>query len=37
MDPKFVKKAVGDDERKRFGATVDLFASTARSTRSTIC
>ncbi len=24
-DPKFVKNAVGDDERKRFGATVDLF------------
>jgi membrane-bound lytic murein transglycosylase MltF len=24
-DPKFAKNAVGDDERKRFGATVDLF------------
>ncbi|MGH8852627.1 MAG: transglycosylase SLT domain-containing protein [Casimicrobiaceae bacterium] len=24
-DPKFVKNALGDDERKRFGATVDLF------------
>jgi membrane-bound lytic murein transglycosylase MltF len=24
-DPKFVKNAMGDDERKRFGATVDLF------------
>ena len=24
-NPKFVKNAVGDDERKRFGATVDLF------------
>ena len=24
-DPKFVKNAVGDDERKRFGAAVDLF------------
>ena len=24
-DPKFVKNAAGDDERKRFGTTVDLF------------
>jgi membrane-bound lytic murein transglycosylase MltF len=24
-DPKFVKNALGDDERRRFGATVDLF------------
>jgi len=24
-DPKFVKNALGDDERKRFGATVDIF------------
>ena len=24
-DPKFVKNALGDDERKRFGSTVDLF------------
>jgi membrane-bound lytic murein transglycosylase MltF len=24
-DPKFVKSALGDDERKRFGATLDLF------------
>jgi membrane-bound lytic murein transglycosylase MltF len=24
-DPKFAKNALGDDERKRFGATVDLF------------
>jgi membrane-bound lytic murein transglycosylase MltF len=24
-DPKFVKNALGEDERKRFGATVDLF------------
>ena len=24
-DPKFVKNALGDDERKRFGATIDLF------------
>jgi len=24
-DPKFVKNALGDDERKRFGTTVDLF------------
>jgi membrane-bound lytic murein transglycosylase MltF len=24
-DPKFVKNALGDDERKRFGATLDLF------------
>jgi membrane-bound lytic murein transglycosylase MltF len=24
-DPKFVKSALGDDERKRFGSTVDLF------------
>ena len=24
-DPKFVKNALGDDERKRFGATLELF------------
>jgi membrane-bound lytic murein transglycosylase MltF len=24
-DPKFTKNALGDDERKRFGSTVDLF------------
>ena len=24
-DPKFVKNALGDDERRRFGTTVDLF------------
>jgi membrane-bound lytic murein transglycosylase MltF len=24
-DPKFVKNALGDDERRRFGSTVDLF------------
>ena len=24
-DPKFVKSALGDDERRRFGTTVDLF------------